>query len=106
VDNLGFTLLDFDSSTGVPPNWQDQVTITGTNGGVPVTFTVIATNGIVDAAGGTYYGIGSGFAGDGNANLLYPVRRSGRFGQSSIMAYGPGCGRRRTAATSSWASRT
>jgi VCBS repeat-containing protein len=88
VDNLGFTLLDFDSSTGVPPNWQDQVTITGTNGGVPVTFTVIATNGIVDATGGTYYGTASANNADGNANLY--VQFDGPVDSVVIdYAYGP-----------------
>ncbi len=88
VDNLGFTLLDFDSSQLVTKNWQDQVTITGSNGGVPVTFTVIAANGIVDATGGTYYGNGSAFAGDANANFY--VHFDGPVDSVSIdYGYGP-----------------
>jgi VCBS repeat-containing protein len=88
VDNLGFTLLDFDSSQLVTKNWQDQLTITGSNGGVPVTFTVIAANGIVDATGGTYYGTGSALAGDANANFY--VQFDGPVDSVSIdYGYGP-----------------
>ncbi|MFC4096331.1 beta strand repeat-containing protein [Euzebyella saccharophila] len=71
VYNLGFLVADIDFAQST--SWQDQMTISGTLGGVSSAFNITTTGGVIDAGNGTYYGVGNAIASDatGNVNVFF-----------------------------------
>ncbi len=66
VMNLEFTLTDLDS---LLPSWQDQVKVTATRGGVPVSYTAQVAGTLVQPNSTTFYGTGGVASTDANANV-------------------------------------
>ncbi|MDC8005776.1 VCBS domain-containing protein, partial [Aureisphaera galaxeae] len=68
VVNLSFTLSDIDWSQG--DSWQDLMTVTGSNGGTPVSFIPQVSGSVVTVGVDTFYGTGSVVPEDAHGNVV------------------------------------
>lgn len=73
VYSLSFILADIDRDQTAPISWQDQFSVVGSLGGVPVNFSALVAGTITESPSGTFYGDGSVPPSEahGNVNIVF-----------------------------------
>lgn len=73
VYSLSFILADIDRDPTAPVSWQDQFSVVGTLGGVPVSFSALVAGTITESPSGTFYGDGwvPPSEAHGNVNIVF-----------------------------------